>query len=74
MGADSAPPRPDLAGHPCDRVLCPTPQDPKSLEAGAFYLDRRPQPKHLTWGGTAYSQQQAEAVVDKIQALTGCSY
>lgn len=44
------------------------------LKPGAFYLDRRPQPKHLLgWGGkiagTAYDDAQADALLDNVVAL-----
>lgn len=46
-------------------------EDSTTLQPGAFYLDRQPQAKHLTLGGTKYSKQEAAELYDKVLALAG---
>jgi hypothetical protein len=46
-------------------------QDESKLQPGAFYLDRSPQAKHLTLGGTHYSPQQAAELWGKLMQLAG---
>lgn len=46
-------------------------EDGSKLQPGAFYLDRQPQTKHLTLGGTKYSKQEAAELYDKVLALAG---
>ncbi|GBF91822.1 hypothetical protein Rsub_04927 [Raphidocelis subcapitata] len=46
-------------------------EDAAKLEGGAFYLDRAPQAKHLTWSGTEYDDSAAAALVDKLLGLAG---
>ena len=41
-------------------------QNESKLQPGAFYLDRSPQSKHLTWGGTAYGADKAEQLYKKL--------
>ena len=44
-------------------------QDADNLEGGGFYLDRRPQAKHLLFGGTQYSAAQVDALWERLAAL-----
>jgi hypothetical protein len=46
-------------------------QDESKLQPGAFYLDRSPQAKHLTLGGTQYSPQQAAELWQKLMQMAG---
>lgn len=46
-------------------------KDAAKLQAGAFYLDRTPQPKHLTLGGTSYTPQQAADLYHKLLDMAG---
>lgn len=46
-------------------------QDEAKLQLGAFYLDRSPQAKHLTLGGTHYSPQQAAQLWEQLMAMAG---
>ena len=39
------------------------------LESGAFYLDRKPQSKHLPLGGTKYSAEEASKLIAALDAL-----
>ncbi|KAF6260751.1 hypothetical protein COO60DRAFT_857255 [Scenedesmus sp. NREL 46B-D3] len=46
-------------------------EDEVKLQPGAFYLDRSPQIKHLTLGGTQYSPQQAADLWRKLMQMAG---
>eukprot|EP00877_Chromochloris_zofingiensis_P002376 jgi/Chrzof1/12139/Cz06g22190.t1 len=46
-------------------------QDQDKLQPGAFYLDRAPQPKHLSLAGTQHTPQQAAELYDKLLRLAG---
>ena len=45
-------------------------QDQEKLEPGGFYLDRKPQSKHLWGGGTQYSQQDVDSLWQKLSKLS----
>lgn len=44
--------------------LCVAPQD--NIQGGEFYLDRSPQRKHLTMGGTKYSEEMVCKLVKRL--------
>lgn len=44
-------------------------EDSDKLTPGEFYLDRRPQGKHLPLSGTGYSQQEVAKLVAALDAL-----
>lgn len=44
-------------------------QDQEKLEAGGFYLDRKPQAKHLWGGGTQYQQQDVDRMWQTLSKL-----
>lgn len=44
--------------------LCVAPQE--DVEGGGFYLDRSPQKKHLTMGGTKYSKEELYKLVKRL--------
>ncbi len=45
-------------------------QDMDKLEAGAFYLDRQPRTKHLSWfAGTRYTEEQVDELWNKLVAM-----
>jgi dehydrogenase/reductase SDR family protein 12 len=44
-------------------------QDGGKLEPGAFYLDRRPQHKHLALAGTKYSAADVDALWIKLEGM-----
>jgi dehydrogenase/reductase SDR family protein 12 len=44
-------------------------EDASKLQPGAFYLDRQPQEKHLTLGGTKYSKAQAAELYAKVLGM-----
>lgn len=46
-------------------------QDASKLQPGALYLDRRPQPKHLSLGGTRYTPAQAAQLHRQLMGLAG---
>ena len=46
-------------------------EDGAKLQPGAFYLDRAPQAKHLTLGGTRYSSAQAADLYGRVLELAG---
>ena len=50
-------------------VLCLWPQDSDKLEPGAFYLDRRPQAKHLALAGTRYTPAQVDTLWARLEAM-----
>ena len=53
-------------------MVCTRPvQDASNLEPGGYYLDRKPQTKHLWGGGTAYKAQDAKKLWDSLSQLTG---
>lgn len=54
-----------------DTVLWLALEDEAKLQPGAFYLDRSPQAKHLTLGGTHYSPQQAAQLWEQLMAMAG---
>jgi dehydrogenase/reductase SDR family protein 12 len=45
--------------------LCPF----EMIEGGGFYLDRKPQAKHLPLAGTKYSTEKVRILVDKLDAM-----
>ena len=45
--------------------------DSTALQPGAFYLDRQPQAKHLTLGGTGYSSGEAAELYSKVLQMAG---
>lgn len=55
----------------CDTIVWLALEDGSKLQPGAFYLDRQPQAKHLTLGGTKYSKQEAAELYEKVLALAG---
>jgi hypothetical protein len=65
------PPRPPTP--PTPPPPTPTPnhplQDAGKLQPGAFYLDRRQQPKHLPLGGTSYSGADVDVLWQKLEAM-----
>jgi len=46
-------------------------QELSKLEPGAFYLDRHPQQKHISFGGTAYSKDIAAQLFHKLMEAAG---
>ena len=44
-------------------------QDGATLQPGAFYLDRQPQPKHLALAGTKYSPADVDRLWAKLEAM-----
>lgn len=57
--------------HGSDTIVWLALEDGSKLQPGAFYLDRQPQVKHLTLGGTKYSKQEAAELYEKVLALAG---
>jgi len=56
-----------------DTVLWLALQDNSALQGGGFYLDRAPQHKHSFLSGTHYSQAESDALLAKLDALSGCA-
>ena len=48
-------------------------QDEAKLEDGAFYLDRTPAVKHLTFGGTTYTDAQVTKLWDQLETMVSAS-
>lgn len=44
-------------------------QDADKIESGAFYLDRKPQTKHLPFSGTKYSDEEAQRLLTVLDNL-----
>jgi len=44
-------------------------QDASKLQPGGFYLDRRPQGKHLPLGGTKYSSADVDRLWDTLEGM-----
>lgn len=49
--------------------LCVT--DGRSLESGAFYLDREPQRKHLSYARTHNTEEDVDELIANLDVLTG---
>eukprot|EP00967_Tisochrysis_lutea_P006062 scaffold7159_cov18-Tisochrysis_lutea.AAC.1 len=45
-------------------------QDEKKLVPGGFYLDRAPQAKHLSMGGTQYSKSELDQLMANLDSMT----
>lgn len=47
-------------------------EDTSKIEPGAYYLDRKPQAKHLSWfgGGTKYSEADVDQLMDVLSKFT----
>lgn len=52
-----------------DTIVWLATKNPKDLQAGAFYLDRTVQSKHLPLAGTGYSNDAARALIGKLDSL-----
>ncbi|KAG2495647.1 hypothetical protein HYH03_006247 [Edaphochlamys debaryana] len=59
------------AAEGADTILYLALQDSSKLERGAFYLDRTPQPKHLTLAGTSYPPEEADRLLESVMGLVG---
>jgi dehydrogenase/reductase SDR family protein 12 len=57
------------AGQGVDTIVWLALEEARQLQPGAFYLDRQPQAKHLTLGGTKYSKAQAAELYAKVLAM-----
>ncbi|KAL4855323.1 Dehydrogenase/reductase SDR family member 12 [Chlorella vulgaris] len=53
----------------CDTTVWLCVEDGGKLEPGAFYLDRRPQHKHLALAGTKYSAADVDALWIKLEGM-----
>ncbi len=53
-----------------DTIVWLSVKEAKSLEPGAFYLDRAPQSKHLPLAATGYSKEEAETLIKKLDVLS----
>jgi dehydrogenase/reductase SDR family protein 12 len=53
----------------CDTTVWLCVEDAGKLQPGAFYLDRRQQPKHLPLGGTSYSGADVDVLWQKLEAM-----
>lgn len=43
--------------------------DVSTLESGQFFFDRKPVSKHLTFGGTQYTDSESDRLAVKLQGL-----
>lgn len=62
-------PRPLQASQAPACLHSPHRQDADKLEPGAFYLDRRPQAKHLLFAGTKYSAADVDRLWAALELL-----
>lgn len=59
------------AAQGADTIVWLALEDASKLQPGAFYLDRQPQTKHLTLGGTRYSSEQAAELYGTLLKMAG---
>jgi dehydrogenase/reductase SDR family protein 12 len=61
------------AAQGADTIVWLALEEASKLQPGAFYLDRQPQTKHLTLGGTKYSKEQPAELYAKLLDMAGLS-
>jgi len=52
-----------------DTIVWLCAEDSDKLVSGAFYLDRRPQAKHLPLSGTKYSEECVDTLIEKLDSM-----
>lgn len=57
----------------CDTIVWLALEDVEKLEGGGFYLDRKPQAKHLSFAGTHYSSADVDKLWNKLLAMASIS-